>query len=152
MLDLQRQKYAPHETSGSILFARGLLFAHLAAGVLVIALLLFHEFFAAAGRATGWYVLTLLAGVGMTKRITGSRLMLALLFFAAAASGLVFMIWVLPGLKVEREPLLSLRLLPFWLVIASFGYGAAAYVVAVSSRVRRACEKGFTLLDTPKPY
>jgi len=152
MLDLQRQKYAPCESSGSILFARKVLFAHMAAGLLVIALLLFHEFFAAAGRATVWYVLTLVVAVGMTKRVAGSRWVMSLLFAAAAATGLAVMLWVLPGIKLEQEPLLPLSVLPLWLVIASFGYGTAAYAVAVSSRLRRACEKGFTLLDTPKPY
>lgn len=152
MLDLQRQKYAHNESSESIHFARMVLIAHGVAGVLVIALLLFHEFFTAAVWATGWFVITLAVAIGMTKRIPGSRWLMSLLFFSAAVCGLAAMIWVLPGLKVEREPLLSLRLLPFWLVIASFGYGAAAYVTVVSSRLRRACEKGFTLLDTPKPY
>ncbi len=152
MLDLQRQKYAEPASSGSILFARKVLFAHLLSGILVIALLLFHEFFSAAGWATVWYVLTLVVAVGMTKKVVVCRWMMSLLFFGAAVVGLAAMLWVLPGIKPERPPLLPLSVLPFWLVIACFGYAAAAYTVAVSTRLRRACEKGFTLLDTPKPY
>jgi hypothetical protein len=152
MLDSQRQKYAPIEGSASVLFARRVIFAHLLGGLTVIALLLFHELFWAAMWAIAWFILTLFFCVGMTKKVVASRWLLSLLFLIAAVVGFGAMLWVLPGMKPEREPLLSLRAAPFWMVMASFAYGLSAYVLLVSTRVKTACKRGFTLMDTPKPY
>lgn len=124
----------------------------MAAGLLAISLLLFHEYFVAAGWATGWYVVTLLVAVAMTKSLVGSRFLYGLLLLLAAGAGFFALIWIVPALKAPAEPpLLPPSLLPFWLSCASLGYAAAAYVVFFSHRIKRACEKGFTLMDTPKP-
>lgn len=151
MLDRQRQRYAPHESSGAILFTRKLLFVHFVSGMVVLALLLFHELFAIACWAAAWFVLTLMVAVGMTKTVPGSRVLMAFLFLAAAGGGFFITIWMMPTLKDAEAPLLPLSYLPFWLVAASLGYAGGAYALFLSNRIKRACRKGFTLLDTPKP-
>lgn len=152
MLDLQRQKYSSHQSSGAILFARKVIFAHLVGGVAIIALLLFHEFFRAAAWCGAWYVLTLVVCIAMMHRRPWVRIILAVLFIGAACAGFLGMVWIFPGIKPETPPLLTHQVLPVWAVIASLCYATGAYLMIVSQRIKRASEKGFTLLDTPDPY
>jgi hypothetical protein len=152
MLDLQRQKYASGETSGSVVFTRRLIFGHIVSGLLALALLVFHECFGPAAWVGAWYLISLILIIITMKQQSWARFLVALIFTAGAGAGFYGLIWLLPAYRPAQAPLLPLSILPLWVTLFSLAYVGAAYLWAVSKRVKRASERGINLLDTPAPY
>lgn len=133
--------------------ARTVIIGHLFSGAVASGLLIFHERFTAALAASAWYVLSIGLIVGMCRMFQWCRVLLAVWFAAGAAAAFVYLAWqppppVEPGL----QPTLSVKLMPFWLSTLALGYLASGFILVISSRIFRATEKGFTLLETPRNW
>ena len=148
MLDLQRQKYASRTNPG-ILFTRAVVFVHFACGSLAAVAMVFHERFAMAALAALWFLITVGLVSGMKSHHQWCRVCLAVAFELAAAHAFVYLIWVAPALAPETPPLLSLKILPFWLSIWAFAYVAGGLLLLVSKRIERTTMRGFELWPPP---
>ena len=148
MLDLQRQRFASRSNPGTV-FTRAVVLAHLAAGLLAAILLLFHERFLMALVAALWFLVTVGLVAGMMNHLQWCRIWLAILFGVAAASCVVYLIWVVPALTPDYDPVLSLKIMPFWLSVWSMVYGVGSGLLLVSKRIERATMRGFELWPLP---
>ena len=143
MLDAQRHK--AHSPTEHRLFARNVVLAHLAAGLAVTGLLVFHELFAISIGVFLWYLLTIVAISGMMNRHEWCRPLLAALFILAALLGVWFITSVHPTLVPERPPMLSRTMLPLWGALANVVYFIGGILVLASSRIRKATMLGFDM-------
>jgi hypothetical protein len=81
------------------------------------------------------------------------RVLLGLSFAAGAFGALFLLVWVMPTLDRDSTVILTRRVLPFWLTLAAALYASLALVALASSRVHRATEKGFDVMEVPDaPY
>ncbi|MDB6137398.1 MAG: hypothetical protein JWO94_470 [Verrucomicrobiaceae bacterium] len=148
MLDLQRQKYASKTNSGT-LFARGLIFAHLACGPLAAIVMVFHERFMMAAVATLWFLGTVGLVAGMKNHLQWCRVGLALMWELAALESLGYLVWVVPGIMPEVPPALPLKVMPFWLSVWAMLYASGGFILLMSKRIERATMRGFELWPLP---
>ncbi len=146
MLDLQRQRYSPRHHA-DISFTRVLIATHLFLGLLAAVLLMFHELFSTSLMVAFWYLISLGLIFGVLTHRQWCRILLGLTFFGGSALGLFYLMWLAPSLAPEHSPVLSLKLLPFWLSTFAFAYAAGGMVILISSRIQRATTYGFTLWD-----
>jgi len=143
MLDKQRDKYRPLTEKRT--FARNFVLAHLAGGVLMPTLLLFHELFAASFGVLLWYLLSIGLVVGMMRRMEWCRPVLALMFLLLGVVAAVFITNILPTLKLDHEPMLSRAGLPLWGAGVTVAYLVAGVMAFASNRLKRATTLGFSL-------
>jgi hypothetical protein len=143
MLDAQRYKGATYRVD--VHFTRGVLWAHLGLGILVIVLMLLHELFAWAGVMTGWYLVTMLLVAGMVSAVAVCRLALGTVFLSFTVTGIYFLGQVVPHLNPDASPLLPHAVLPFWLGLANIIYAAGSVLMLTNDKVRKACSIGFSL-------
>ena len=148
MLDLQRQKYASRTNPGTI-FARSVVFVHLACGPLAAIVMLFHERFLMAVVAALWFLITLGLVAGMKQHQQWCRVLLAVTFELAALEAFGYLAWVAPSIITETPPALSLKIMPFWLSIWALLYVAGGFVLLMSKRIERATMRGFDLWPPP---
>lgn len=143
MLDAQRYRSGTYRAE--VHFTRMLLWAHLALGLLVIVMMLFHEIFSWAMAAAIWYLLSSLILVGLLSAMRFCRIGLALAFLTFAVGGVYFLGNVLPQLNPESPPLIPHALLPFWLGLMNVTYAAGAACMAFHDKVRKASTISFSL-------
>ncbi len=148
MLDLQRQKYASRTNPGT-LFARAVVFAHLASGPVPAIIMVFHEQFLIAAIAALWFLITIALVAGMKNHLQWCRVVLAIVSELAALAALGYLIWIVPALNPERPPALSLKIMPFWLSVWAFLYAAGGGLLLMSRRIERATMRGFELWPVP---
>jgi len=144
MLELQRQKYASRVNPG-IAFARSVVCAHLGFGLLAPVLMLFHERFLMSVILALWYLLSLGFVVGMKNHFQWCRVLLGLWFSLATTAALFYLLWIMPSIEPASPPVLSLKIMPFWLSLWSLLYAAGALLVLMSRRIERATMRGFDL-------
>lgn len=145
MLDVQRNRSFKHRPEVS--FARRFFMVHMVAGVILIALLLFHELFWWFGGALLWYTASLYAMMGFMNEYRWCQWLLALLFAGLTATGLYFTTYVYPGLEPVKAPLVPHTFIPIWVGMGNLVYAVATVMMLFSSTIRKAGESGFTLWD-----
>ena len=150
MLDLQRQKYASRTNPGT-LFTRAVILVHLACGPLAAVVMVFHERFLMAVVAALWFLITVGLVAGMKNHLQWCRVMLAVMFETAALHSLGYLVWVVPAIQPETPPMLSLKVLPFWLSVWALLYVTGGMLLLMSKRIERATMRGFELW-APPPY
>lgn len=143
MLDVQRQRGAIFRDE--VNFTRKLMWAHMIAGALVIAMFLFHELFLWFAGSTVWYAASLVAMYGFMSERRGFRWLLALMFLAGACAGLLFINRVFPTIQPPRGPLIPHAMLPVWVGAANLAYCCGTLLLLFSRKIRRAASVGFTL-------
>jgi hypothetical protein len=142
MLDAQR--YRSNSLRVEVHFTRAFLWVHLGLGLVIVLLMLLHEIFYWAAGVALWYLLSVLAVIGMFSAVSVCRCLLGLIFLFFGISGIFFLSQVLPTMKME-EPALSHELLPFWLGLMNIIYLSSGIFVFCSKHIRRATDVGFKL-------
>jgi hypothetical protein len=111
------------------------------------ALLMFHEMFTTSILALLWLLVSVGGIAGMFRQHQWCRVGLGIFFFIGAAMGLYYLLWYAPSLDPTATPLLTRRLLPFWLSSFAIAYAAGGLVMLISTRIKRATARGFGLWD-----
>jgi hypothetical protein len=142
MLNVQRQRYSTTKEDTFVL--RGLLIAHFIIGILAVMFLLMHELLPYSVGVLLWYLTTLGAVFGMMNGYSWCRPGLASLFLLIAIGGAVFVNQVFPSLNPDRQPVLSHKLLPLWMVGMALLYAAGALTLMMSARIKKSALKGFS--------
>lgn len=143
MLDVQRYRGARHLKE--IDYTRKVMWSHMIAGAIVIALFLFHEVFRWFAGSIVWYGLSLVVMYGFMNERNACRWLLALVFLAGAGAGLYFISQVFPQTVEPNVALVPRSFMPLWVGLANLIYGMGTLLVLFDSRIRRAGEVGFTL-------
>ena len=143
MLDKQRDKHRPLVEKRS--FARNFMLAHLVGGLVMTALLLFHELFFVALGVLLWYLLSVGLVAGMMRRQEWCRPLLALMFLLLAAASAIFITNINPTLKLDHAPMLSRDGLPLWGALVTVGYFVGGVMTFASNRLKCATTLGFAL-------
>ena len=146
MLNVQRQRYST--TREDTVLLRCILIAHLVAGPIITLLLVMHELMPQALVVLLWFVTSVGAMLGLMNGHAWCRMGLAALFLLLAVSGGLFVNMTVPFLKPERPPVLPHDLLPLWAVAAVILYTAAAFVILISDRIKKASFKGFSFFQS----
>ena len=148
MLDLQRQRYASRIDPGTH-FSRAVVFAHFGFGSLAPVILLFHERFFMAVISTLWFLITVGLVMGMRHHQQWCRVCLGVAFAIGSLDSLGYLVWVVPAIEPPSEPVLTLKILPFWLTIWGLAYGVGAILMFCSKRIERSTMRGFELWSLP---
>ncbi len=143
MLDVQRYRGARHQKE--IDYTRKIMWSHMIAGAVVIALFLFHELFRWFAGSIVWYALSLVVMYGYMNERNSCRWLLALVFLAGSGAGLYFISQVFPQTAEPTVALVPRSFMPLWVGLANLIYGMGTLVVLFDARIRRAGEVGFTL-------
>lgn len=143
MLDRQRDKFRPVTEKRT--FARNFVLVHLVAGLVMTALLLFHELFAVAMGVLLWYLISVGLVAGMMRRQEWCRPILALMFLMLAVAAAFFITNIHPILKIDHVPMLARNGLPLWGALVTLGYFVGGLMAFVSNRLKRATSLGFAL-------
>ena len=107
--------------------------------------MVFHERFLISVILALWYLLSLGFVAGMTNHFQWCRVLLGLWFSVAMVTALFYLLWIMPSIEPASPPVLSLKIMPFWLSLWSLLYAAGALLVLVSRRIERATMRGFEL-------
>lgn len=143
MLDVQRHR--PNSPNEHRTFARNIIIGHLAFGLLIPILLLFHKLYMASFVVILWYLISIALVAGMMSSYEGCRPALAVLFWAIAIGGALYLREPLPALKDGISPILPRTFFPLWCVAANILYFSAGILLLKSVRVKRATAIGFAL-------
>ena len=143
MLDVQRHR--PNSPSEHRAFAKNVILGHLAFGLLIPILLLFHKLYLASFVVMLWYLISIALVAGMMSSYESCRPALAFLFWAIAIGGALYLREPLPELKTGIDPILPRTLFPLWCVAANILYFFAGIVLLKSVRLKRATAIGFAL-------
>lgn len=141
MLDSQRRKYNP--TIEDRNFAKIVVVTHFLVGLCCTVLLALHELFPVAIAVLIWLLLTVGLVAGMMGKHEWCRPVLAVMFFAIAAAGFYYLTRVLPGVSMDRPPILTHKFLPLWGAAVNVAYVIGGFIVAASSRIKKATMRGF---------
>ena len=148
MLDLQRQRFASRTNPGTV-FTRVVVLVHLACGPLAAVVMLFHERFLMAVLGSLWFLVTVGLVAGMKNHLQWCRICLAIAFGLAALDAMGYLMWIVPAIPLDNKPVLSLKIMPFWLSIWAMLYATGCGLLLVSKRIERATMRGFELWPLP---
>jgi hypothetical protein len=148
MLDIQRRREKPR-SAPAIIFTRTLIAAHLFLAAVAATLFLTHHLFIHCLVVLGWMLLSWLPVWLMMNRHQVGRIAWGLFLFAGFLGAAFILLWQHPAMDRDAAVMVTRRVLPFWLTIYLPVYGALTLMAFGSSRVWRATEKGFTILETP---
>ena len=143
MLDVQRNRGAIYQREVS--FTRKVIWFHMIAGAVLIAMLLLHELFWWFGGAVIWYAISLYTTLGLMNEQRWCQWVLAALFALITLAGLFFTTYVFPSLQPIKAPLLPHALMPIWVGLVNLLYAVGGLIMLFSGKVRKSTLVGFTL-------